>query len=77
MHTNLRVTDLNSFSDKDFWVGFVHFNESLGELVKTQPPTHTHLLLKVSASVGLGWDPRIYSSNKFSNPDAAGPGATP
>lgn len=36
MHTNLRITDLNSFSDKDFWIGFVHFNESLGELVKMQ-----------------------------------------
>lgn len=34
MHTNLRITDLNSFSDKDFWVGFIHFNESLDELVK-------------------------------------------
>ena len=38
MHTNLRITDLNSFSDKAFWVdqGFVNFNESLGNLVKMQ-----------------------------------------
>lgn len=34
-----------------------------------------YLLLKISVSVGLGWDPRIYVANKFSDDDDdAGPG---
>lgn len=39
MHTHLRITDLNSSSDKEFYgVGwcFVNFSESFRDLVKMQ-----------------------------------------